>query len=142
MPADFGEQLQTLIRAGRRGDALELWMRMTVRMPDEAIAQARTEPWWAAVEAIVHTTPYDAAITAPYMTGQPLPAGLWAKLDVPALVMAGEISPAWMRDTAAALIDRLPDATGHTFPGQGHGAPPEMVAPVLEAFFTRQGGRS
>jgi pimeloyl-ACP methyl ester carboxylesterase len=135
MPDEFVDQLNTLIRAGRRGDALALWMRMTVRMPDEAIAQARTEPWWAAVEAIVHTTPYDATITAPYRTGQPLPAGRWAKVDVPALVMDGEISTASMRSGAAALIERLPDATGYTFPGQGHGAPPDMVAPVLESFF-------
>jgi pimeloyl-ACP methyl ester carboxylesterase len=135
MPADFGDQLESLIGAGRRGDALELWMRMTVRMPDAAIAQARTEPWWGAVEAIVHTTPYDAAITAPYMTGQPLPAGKWAKVDVPALVLDGGVSPTWMRDAAAAVIERLPDATGRTLEGEGHGAPPEMIAPILEAFF-------
>ena len=30
---------------------------------------------------------------------------------------------------------RSTDATSTTFPGQGHGAPPEMVAPVLTAFF-------
>jgi pimeloyl-ACP methyl ester carboxylesterase len=136
MPPDFADQLQSLVRSGHRGDALALWMSMTVRMPEAAIAEARTQPWWPAVEAIVHTTPYDATITAPYLTGEPLPAGRWAKVDVPALVLDGEVSPPSMRNAAAAVIERLPNATGHTFPGEGHGAPPEMVAPILEAFFT------
>ena len=38
----------------------ELWMRSTVGMSEEAIAQARTEPWWPALEAVAHATPYDA----------------------------------------------------------------------------------
>src|SRR6266516_850021 len=74
MPADFAEQLAGLVAADRRSDALALWMRSTVGMSDEAIAQARTQPWWPALEAVAHTTPYDATITAQYMTGRPLPA--------------------------------------------------------------------
>jgi pimeloyl-ACP methyl ester carboxylesterase len=135
MPADFAGQLADLIATDRRGDALALWMRSTVRMSDEAIAQARTEPWWPSVEAIVHTTPYDATITAPYMTGRPLPAQRWSKVTVPTLVLDGEVSPSSLRDGAHALADILPNATSDTFVGQGHGAPPEMVAPVVTAFF-------
>jgi pimeloyl-ACP methyl ester carboxylesterase len=55
MPADFAEQLAGLVAAERRGDALALWMRSTVRMSEEAIAQARTQPWWPVVEAVAHT---------------------------------------------------------------------------------------
>jgi pimeloyl-ACP methyl ester carboxylesterase len=135
MPADFAEQLARLVAADRRGDALALWMRSTVRMSDEAIAQARTEPWWPALEAVAHTTPYDATITAPYMTGRPLPAQRWSNVIMPTLVLDGEVSPSFLRDGAKALAGILPNATSNTFPGQGHGAPPEMVAPVLTAFF-------
>src|SRR5919197_6356972 len=78
MPADFADQLAGLVAAERRGDALALWMRSTVRMSEEAIAQARIQPWWSAVEAVAHTTPYDATITIPYMTGRPLPAQRWS----------------------------------------------------------------
>jgi pimeloyl-ACP methyl ester carboxylesterase len=104
-------------------------------MSDEAVAQARTQPWWPALEAVVHTTPYDATITAPYVTGRPLPARRWSKVTMPTLVLDGEVSPSFLRDGAKALAGILPNATSNTFPGQGHGAPPEMVAPVLTAFF-------
>jgi pimeloyl-ACP methyl ester carboxylesterase len=135
LPADFADQLAGLVAAGRRGDALALWMRSTVRMSEGAIAQARTEPWWPALEALVHTTPYDATITAPYMTGRPLPARRWSNVTMRTLVLDGEVSPSSLRDGAKALAGILPDAISNTFPGQGHGAPPEMVAPVLTAFF-------
>jgi pimeloyl-ACP methyl ester carboxylesterase len=135
MPADFADQLARLVSADRRGEALALWMRSTVRMSDEAIAQARTEPWWPSVEAVVHTTPYDATITAPYMTGRPLPAQRWSNVTMPTLVLDGEVSPSFIRDGVKALAGLLPNAIRNTFPGQGHGAPPEMVAPVLTEFF-------
>jgi pimeloyl-ACP methyl ester carboxylesterase len=135
MPADFADQLAGLVAAERRGDALALWMRSTVRMSEEAIAQARIQPWWSAVEAVAHTTPYDATITIPYMTGRPLPAQRWSKVTMPTLVLDGELSPSFLREGAKALAGILPNATSNTFPGQGHGAPPEMVAPVLTRFF-------
>jgi pimeloyl-ACP methyl ester carboxylesterase len=106
-----------------------------VGMSEEAIAQARTEPWWPALEAVAHTTPYDAAITVPYMTGRPLPTQRWSKVTMPTLVLDGEVSPSFMREGTKALAGILPNATSTTFPGQGHGAPPEMVAPILTAFF-------
>jgi pimeloyl-ACP methyl ester carboxylesterase len=157
MPADFSDQLAALVAADRRGDALALWMRLTARQSDEAIAKARrssreepsvseapqlasgtwrTEPWWAGAEAIVHTTPYDATISAPYTRAQPLVAPHWAQVRVPALVLDGEVSPPVMRAGAAAVVDLLPDATAQTLPGQAHGAPPEMIAPLLTTFFT------
>jgi pimeloyl-ACP methyl ester carboxylesterase len=135
MPADFADQLAALVAADRPGDALALWMRSTVGMSEEAIAQARTEPWWPTVEAVAHTTPYDAAITVPYMTGRPLPTQRWSKVTMPTLVLDGEVSPSFMRQGTKALAGILPNATSTTFPGQGHGAPPEMVAPILTAFF-------
>jgi pimeloyl-ACP methyl ester carboxylesterase len=135
MPADFADQLAGLVAADRPADALVLWMRSTVGMSDEAIARARTEPWWPALEAVAHTTPYDAAITAPYMTGRPLPAQRWSNVTMPTLVLDGEVSPSFLRDGAKALAGILPNASTNTFPGQGHGAPPEMVAPVLTEFF-------
>jgi hypothetical protein len=88
-------------------------------MSEEAIAQARTEPWWPALEAVAHTTPYDAAITVPYMTGRPLPAQRWSKVTMPTLVLDGEVSPLFMREGTKALAGILPNATSTTFPGPG-----------------------
>jgi pimeloyl-ACP methyl ester carboxylesterase len=136
IPFDFAAQLTTLIDADRLSDAFALWMRVAVLMPDEAVAQASTEPWWADAVAGVRTTPYDATITAPYTAGEPLPAGRWSGVTVPTLLLDGEISPPFLRSSAAALRPILPDTSAHTFPGQGHGAPPDMVAPVLAGFFS------
>jgi len=133
MPADLATHLSALIADGRRGDALALWMASTARMSDQAIAEARTQPWWPAVEAIVHTTPYDATITAPYMTGRPLPGWHWSGVTMPTLVLDGEMSPPFLRTGVGTLTRVLPNATRDTFPGQGHGAPPEMVAPGAQA---------
>jgi pimeloyl-ACP methyl ester carboxylesterase len=134
MPADFAIQLAALVAADRRGDALALWMHSTVRMSDAAIAQARTEPWWPPLEAIVHTTVYDATITAPYLTGRPLPTQRWSAVTAATLVLDGEVSPPFLRAGAKALVALLPNATGETLRGQGHGAPPEMVSAVVTTF--------
>ncbi len=54
---------------------------------------------------------------------------------MPTLVLDGEVSPSFMREGVRALAGLLTNAISNTFPGQGHGAPPEMVAPVLTKFF-------
>jgi hypothetical protein len=41
----------------------------------------------------------------------------------------------WMRDTAAALADALPNGEVHYLDGQGHNVDPVVLAPALEAFF-------
>jgi pimeloyl-ACP methyl ester carboxylesterase len=109
-------------------------MHATVRISDDAIAQARAQPWWPALEANVHPV-YDATITAPYLTGRPLPTRPWSTVTMPTLVLDGEVSPPFLRDGAKALVTLLPNATGEAFPGQGHAAPPALVARALTKFF-------
>jgi pimeloyl-ACP methyl ester carboxylesterase len=133
-PADFAARLAGLVASGRRGDALEYWMEQTVRMPAPAIAQMRDTPAWPALEARVHTAPYEATIMAGHMSGRPLPAE-WAELvTVPTLVMDGEKSEAWQHHSAQALAELLPSARRQTFPGADHGVAPDALVPVLRAF--------
>ena len=47
-PADQVEQYERMIAEGRRGDAAEYFMTKVVGMPPEFVADARTQPWWAA----------------------------------------------------------------------------------------------
>ena len=54
---------------------------------------------------------------------------------MPALVVDGGDSPDYMRNAVAAVARLLPNATRRTLEGHGHAAPPEVLAPVLEAFF-------
>jgi pimeloyl-ACP methyl ester carboxylesterase len=135
LPPDFVHHLTALVSTGQRGEAVAYWMRNTVQLPESEIDRMRTEPWFAGLEAIIHTAVYDATITESRMVGQPLPAGMFANVTMPTLVIEGADSPPFMHHTADALVERLPDARKHTFTGFGHNAPPEVLAPVLIDFF-------
>lgn len=135
VPTDFVSHLEDLIAADKRGDAAAYFMMTGPGVPAEVIAQMRGDPSWGMFEALAPSLRYDAAITAPTMRGEPLPADRWASVTIPTLVMDGGLSPAYMRNGVAALADALPNAEQRTLAGQDHGVAPEAIAPVLAAFF-------
>jgi pimeloyl-ACP methyl ester carboxylesterase len=130
-PADQVEQYNTMLAQGRRGDAAQYFMEQVVRMPPEFVAGARSQPWWAATEALAHTLPYDATIMGDYS----LPVDTAAKVTVPTLVITGGASFGFMRETAEALAKALPDGRTALIEGQEHNIAPEAIAPVLKAFY-------
>ena len=130
-PKDQVSQYETMIAEGRRGDAVEYFMSKVVGMPAEVVAGARTQPWWAATEALAHTLAYDARIMGDYT----IPTDRAASVKVPAIVIAGGADFPWMRQTAQALADALPDGTVRFLEGQGHDVDPAVLAPVLKEFF-------
>lgn len=135
-PADLAARMTELSSSGRRGEAVEFWMKVTVRLPDEAIAQMRQSPAWPALEAVVHTAAYDASIMADQERGDPLPAAWATQVTVPTLIMDGENSPAWMHHAMESLAGLLPNTQRHTFPNADHSVPPAALAPVLRTFCT------
>lgn len=137
IPMDFRLRLEALIAAGRRGDAVELFWREALMMPPEAIDGARRAPMWPGLEALAHTLPYDQAIVEHYLAGRPLPAEWSASVTMPTLVLDGGDSPESMRNAAAAVARLLPHAERRSLAGQGHGAPAEVLAPILDQFFLR-----
>src|SRR2546421_1143459 len=58
---EYATRLAELLAAGRRGDAVALFMKQ-VGLPPEFVAQARNAPWWSATEDLAHTLAYDAAV--------------------------------------------------------------------------------
>ena len=120
---EYDTKLTELLAAGRRGDALELFM-TKVGMPGEMITQVRRSPMWAGLEALVPTLPYDEAVMD---AGEPT-------TTVPVLVLGGGASPAWLRDAAVQLAERLPRSQLRTLPDQTHDVAPEALAPVLADF--------
>jgi hypothetical protein len=48
--------------------------------------------------------------------------------------MEGGNSPDWIRNSARALVQLLPDVSYRTLDGQDHAASAEALAPVLEKF--------
>jgi pimeloyl-ACP methyl ester carboxylesterase len=130
-PADQVQQYETMIAEGRRDDAVEFFMSKVVGMPAEFVAGARSEPWWAATEALAHTLAYDARIMADYS----IPADRAANVKVPALVVAGGADMPWMRETAKALADAIPNGQVRFLDGQGHNVDMTVLGPVLKEFF-------
>jgi pimeloyl-ACP methyl ester carboxylesterase len=130
-PADQVEQYERMVAEDRRGDAVEYFMSKVVGMPPEFVAGARTQPWWAKTEALAHTLAYDARIMGDYN----IPTDVAASVKVPTLVLAGGADMPWMRDTATALGDALPDGEVRFLDGQGHDVDPTVLAPALEQFF-------
>ncbi len=135
-PADQVERYDQMIAAGRRGDAVEYFMTKVVGLPPEFVAYARTQPFWQAQKALAHTLAYDATI----MGDHSLPVERAAAVTVPTLVLAGEANFPFMRETAQALADVVPDAQSRILEGQEHNVAPEALAPVLEEFFKAQNG--
>jgi pimeloyl-ACP methyl ester carboxylesterase len=130
-PEDQVSQYETMIAEGRRGDAVEYFMTKVIGMPPEVVAGARSQPWWGATEALAHTLAYDARIMGDYT----IPNDLVASVKVPTLVIAGGADFPWMRQTAKALADALPDGETRILEGQGHDVDMVVLAPVLKEFF-------
>ncbi|MQA86354.1 MAG: alpha/beta fold hydrolase [Streptosporangiales bacterium] len=136
---EYVEELGAVLAEGRRGDALELFMRLA-DSSEEDIAGARNSPYWPGLEAIAHTLAYDAACLG---DGQP-PAARLARITQPTLVATGGPYPpgaaSWvlaLDQAAEAIAAGIPHAERRTLEGQGHVADPKVVVSVLERFFTQ-----
>jgi pimeloyl-ACP methyl ester carboxylesterase len=127
-------RIAEVIVANRRGEAVKLFLKL-VGVPSFLIAVMPLMPMWSKLKAIAHTLPYDGAIVGDNQRGKPLPTGGWASVTVPAFVMHGGKSPAWMRHGNRSLASILPNARYQTLEGQTHMLKPKAHAPILEEFF-------
>jgi pimeloyl-ACP methyl ester carboxylesterase len=122
------------VATDRRSDAVRIFLK-SVGLPSFFIALMRLMPMWSKLKAIAHTLPYDGAIVRDNQRGKPLPSGRWASITVPALVMDGGNSPAWMRHGNKSLARVLPNAQYRSLEGQTHMLNPKVHAPLLVEFF-------
>ena len=134
LPADYVEQIDEMVAAGRRGDAYEYFMTAAVGLPAEFVAPMRNMPFWPSLEAVAHTLAYDGTIVGDSMTGRPLRPEQWADVTAPTLVLDGGTTP-WLSEGAEAIAKALPNAKRQTLAGQPHDVAPEALAPVLVEFF-------
>jgi pimeloyl-ACP methyl ester carboxylesterase len=138
-PADFREQLAALVAAGKRDDAVKLFMRV-VGAPGFAIFMMRLMPnVWPKLRAVAHTLPYDFKVLGETQTGGPMPAELREKLQAispPALTMAGSKSPQWMHHAAKQMAQTLQAASFRVIPGQDHNVAAKAAGPALTEFFS------
>lgn len=125
---DYVEQLTAALAENRRGQAVELFMR--VAGAEEDIPAARSSPMWPGLEAVAHTLAYDAACLG---DGRP-PTERLAAVTQPTLVATGG-GQEFFEQAADAIAASLPHAQRLTLEGQTHLVDPKALAPVLERFF-------
>ncbi|MFD7654366.1 alpha/beta fold hydrolase [Actinosynnema sp. NPDC059797] len=137
MDPGFPAEVSRAIAEGRRGDAVKLFMRY-VGTPGFLIAMFPLMPPWKKLKGVAHTLPNDLAVVGEYQHGTPPPAGRWSGAEVPALVIAGEKSPEYMRNAQRYLASALPKGQLVVLPGQTHMVKAKVTAPVLTEFFTNR----
>jgi pimeloyl-ACP methyl ester carboxylesterase len=126
--------MRRLVAEDRRGDAVAAFMR-SVDVPGAIVAMMKLFPVWKKLKGVAHTLPNDLVLLEGLRLGRPLPADRWTTTTMPTLVADGGRSPEYMRNSAAALAEVLPNATHRTIPGQTHIVKAKALAPVLRDFF-------
>ncbi len=106
LPHDFAAQLERLVRAGRRADAVELFLVEAAQASPEDVAGMRAQPFWPAMEAAAQSLAYEAFVMGP---DNALPAALLARITQPTLVLNGGDSPAWMGRAGKAVAKPYPE---------------------------------
>lgn len=135
VPDNPGPRIRELVAAGRRGDAVRFWMTDVVLAPAQVLTMMEGSPAWAGLEALTHTLPHDIAVTG----DEGIPVDVLARVTVPVLVLGGGNSPDWFKRTVRETTAAIPGARLVTLEGHDHGAPPDVIAPVLTEFFLRGG---
>jgi pimeloyl-ACP methyl ester carboxylesterase len=128
---EFRKRLGQVLAAGRRGDAVGLFMTL-LGVPAEHLEGMRQYPMWPLWEAVAPTIAYDAAVLGDDAS---VPTKRAARVAVPALIMDGAASYPFMHTTATALANAIPNAEHRTLEGQTHEVAAEALAPVLVEFF-------
>ncbi|MET8885073.1 MULTISPECIES: alpha/beta fold hydrolase [Streptomyces] len=131
-PAGFTEKLAELSASDRRGEAVEFFMVEGMGAPAEAVAGMKFAPFWAGLENLAHTLPYDTTILGADFA---LPAEQLAAVAVPTLVVHGGDADPWLQVSAKAVEEAVPGARRHALAGQGIAVDPAVLAPELKDFF-------
>lgn len=126
----YRKALQKSLAAGRRDDAVALFVR-SVGVSDKQIQAMQRLPMWKGLVRLAPTLAYDSEVMG---EGHALPPARLSRITVPTLVMYGGDSPAFMRDAAQAISELIPKAQLRSVAGQMHGVSPKALAPVLEEF--------
>ncbi|MFI5978754.1 alpha/beta fold hydrolase [Streptomyces sp. NPDC051452] len=129
--AVYKERLTEALDAGRRGDAVALFLRLT-GLGEEMIESARRSPMWAGMEAAAPSLAYDDAVMGDGL----LPRERLAAISVPVLSVAGGASPEWMREASRAVAQAVPRGRHEVLEGQTHMVEPDVLGPVLADFVT------
>ncbi|MFE0072825.1 alpha/beta fold hydrolase [Nonomuraea sp. NPDC059023] len=125
------ETIRALLAQDRKAEAIAAFLTPT-GMPQHMVEQMSHDP---AAQAVAHTLPHDPFdVVSASSRGGATPAEQAATVTIPALLLCGGDSFAWMVETGAQLATAMPDGRHHVMPGQPHVAAPQVLAPLLTGF--------
>jgi len=128
--AALPDRLQALVDAGEDGDAVVLFQREGVGLPEPMIEQIRATPLFASLTPLAQSTVYDAALTRDVSTPTPAMTGI----DVPVTILCGVETFPVLEVAARRLADAMPQAELLTVPeSRGHRPDPEATARLVAA---------
>lgn len=102
---DLPERLQTLIDDGHADQAVVLFQREAVGLPEPVVEQIRASPMFATLVPLAQSTVYDALLTKAVST----PTAAMVAMDVPVTILRGEPTFPMLvaaTDRLAALLPR------------------------------------
>jgi pimeloyl-ACP methyl ester carboxylesterase len=126
---ELAETLRTLITANRRAEAIATFL-SGAGLPPEMVEEASNDP---NTLALAPTMLHDYAVMGDF-DGGTIPRDVVQRVRIPTLVLAGGASPDFFRDTAEGIAGLLPNGRHVVLEGQDHGAPAEVVAPLVAEF--------
>ena len=126
--AAFTAGLAELVATRPPADAVEYFL-TGIGVPDEIVAGMRNTHSWSAMEAVAHTLVYDSLIS------EAISFELLASVNVPTLVLDSEGSSGELTGIATTVAKALPHGSHKSVPGEWHGVPDDVLAPVLIDFF-------
>lgn len=126
---DLAKRVFSALDAGRNAEAIGHFFE-AMGMPPEMVDAMSNDPDRL---AIAPTMRNDFAVMGD-LDGGAVPETLVRSIDIPTLVLAGDASPDFFVDVAKRIATMLPDGTLHIMAGQDHGAPADVVGPVIADF--------
>jgi pimeloyl-ACP methyl ester carboxylesterase len=128
--ADLPGRLQACVDEGRPEDAVTLFQREVVGLPDVVIDQIRSSPMFAGLVPLAQSTVYDAILTAE--VGAPTTA--MTRVAVPVVILRGEPTFPFLVAAVERLAAAMPSAESVVVPeSHDHGVDPEATARLVRS---------
>jgi pimeloyl-ACP methyl ester carboxylesterase len=130
---ELAENVGAAIAQDRRADAIAMFLPAT-NLSREMAEELSQDP---AMQPVAPTMVYDCEVMGYTDPGAAIPEQAVRSIDIPTLLLSGDASPSFLRDTASQIVRLLPCAELTVLQGADHGAPAEVVGPVIAEFFSR-----
>ena len=129
-PADLADRLQSLVDQGKNEEAVLLFLRENVGLPEAAIEGLRAGKEFAGITPLAQSTVYDTRLVAAVST----PTASMLAVDVPITILRGDPTMPVLVTAVERLAAAMPKAELVIVPeSQNHGIDPEATVREIRA---------